>query len=153
MAIATDYEIEDEAAMLRLGRELAAALSGGEVIYLEGDLGAGKTTLVRGILMGLGYEDNVKSPTYTLVEEYQPRSNQKFFHFDLYRLSSPEELYFIGIEEYRVPDAICAVEWPEKGGDVLFPPDLCIRIDYAANKTRRVSLKGFSELGNGALSG
>jgi len=120
-----------------LGRAIIAGLKAPLVIYLHGDLGAGKTTLVRGILRGLGYDDLVKSPTYTLVEEYK-LAEMDFFHFDLYRLASPEELYFIGIEEYQGEKAVCCFEWPEKGDRVIAAADLEIFIKTLPEKGREI---------------
>lgn len=108
---------------LQFGIVLAHAIAAGAIIYLHGELGAGKTTLARGILRGLGYQDKVKSPTYTLVEPYHI-AGRAIFHFDLYRLLTPSDLQQLGIQEYFTPTSITLVEWPEKGADLLPEPDL-----------------------------
>lgn len=115
--------IIDEPAMHALAARFAAALSAGTVVYLVGSLGAGKTTWTRGFLRALGFNDKVKSPTYTLVEPYQT-ARYAVNHFDLYRLKSPQELSQIGLEEYFNPQAVCLIEWPDKGGEYLPSPDL-----------------------------
>lgn len=99
----------------------------GGIIYLTGDLGAGKTTLTRGILRGFGYEGAVKSPTYTLVEPYE-FDECHIYHFDLYRLASPEEVEYLGTEDYFRPPNLCIVEWAERGEGVIPPADLAFEL-------------------------
>lgn len=117
--------LPDEAATLAAGAALASKLRAGLTIYLHGDLGAGKTTLVRGILHGLGHAGKVKSPTYTLVEPYVI-SNLNVYHFDLYRFIDPEEWDAAGFRDYFNSQSICMIEWPEKAGDLLPQPDIDI---------------------------
>jgi tRNA threonylcarbamoyladenosine biosynthesis protein TsaE len=122
------FAIRSEAAMETFGGAIADAAAGREVrLYLSGDLAAGKTTLTRGFLRRRGHGGAVKSPTFTLVESYDPGGRQ-VHHFDLYRITDAEELDYIGIEEYFVAQTDCIVEWPERGAGVLPPPDLEIRL-------------------------
>ena len=133
------YFLADEAAMLKFGGELAQLCRPGAIIFLQGPLGAGKTTLVRGLLKALGYVGAIKSPTYTLVESYE-LSGMRLFHFDLYRLKHAQELLDIGLEDYLQPDAICLIEWPEKAAAILPTADISCTIQY--QKTAWVELCG-----------
>lgn len=127
-AAVREFEAESEAEMMTLGARLARGLQGGQVITLSGDLGAGKTTLVRGMLRGLGFEGRVKSPSYGLVESYE-LAGLEIHHLDLYRLGQPEELDFIGLEDLLGANSVLVVEWPERAGGRL-PPETCaISID------------------------
>src|SRR5262245_22875149 len=115
MAMKTyQHYLASEKDLLFFAARLANAVKGGAVIFLSGPLGAGKTTLTRGFLRGLGYQHKVKSPTFTLIEPYEI-AGRKIFHFDFYRLKDPHELEYIGLEDYFLPDTICLIEWPEKG--------------------------------------
>jgi tRNA threonylcarbamoyladenosine biosynthesis protein TsaE len=114
-------------------RSLAPCLRNGASIFLQGELGAGKTTLVREILRGLGYSDKVKSPTYTLVEPYQIGA-EVVFHFDFYRLQENAELFNIGISDYFVEPNICLVEWPDKFISVLPLADITINFKVVEEK-------------------
>ncbi len=124
-----NIDIHDEAAMLQLGARLAVSLKPPLVIHLSGQLGAGKTTLVRGLLTALGHVGAVKSPTYTLVEPYE-QLYPKCYHFDLYRLSDPEELESAGIRDYLQPDSVCMIEWPERGKGFMPAANLYIEIKH-----------------------
>lgn len=135
----------DEAATLKLGADLAQGLTPGLVVHLAGDLGAGKTTLVRGVLRGLGFEGNVKSPTYTLVEVY-PVSSLNLHHFDFYRLIEPEEYLDAGLDEYFHSSAVCLVEWPERAGGYVAPPDVQIEL-RVESRGRRAGIRACSAAG------
>ena len=120
--------LKDEAATVQAAAMLAMQLRPGQVIYLHGDLGAGKTTLVRGILHALGHVGKVKSPTYTIVEPYN-LAFASCYHFDLYRFQDPEEWEAAGFRDYFNTSSICLVEWPERADQVLPPADIEIHFD------------------------
>jgi len=132
--------LPDAAATEALGAALAAGIGPGRVLHLRGDLGSGKTTVVRGLLRALGYAGRVSSPTYTLVEPYAV-SRLHFYHFDLYRLKNQEEWRDSGFQEYFNGESACAVEWPERAGTLLPPPDLEMKLDFAGSG-RRATLSG-----------
>ena len=140
-----ESHLNDELATVAMGNQVAAIIEQGAVIYLHGDLGAGKTTFTRGVVQGFGHTGKVKSPTYTLVEPYElERAN--VYHFDLYRLGDPEELEFMGIRDYFSPQAICIVEWPEKGGEFIPTPDLDITLRYEG-EARAIAINSLTERG------
>lgn len=141
--------VNNAKAMEDLGRRLAAACPDGGRIYLQGELGAGKTTWVRGFLRGLDYDGKVKSPTYTLVESYRLQG-RTIHHLDLYRINDPEELEAIGLRDYMDGSGTCLVEWPERGAGLLTEPDVVIRITISG-KGREVSLAGHSLIGEKIL--
>lgn len=120
------------------GAALARRIQVPAVIYLEGDLGVGKTTLAQGMLRALGVTQSIKSPTYTLLESYDTHSGLAH-HLDLYRLNDPEELEFIGIRDYLVTPALWLIEWPEKGEGHLPLPDLQLNLDIHADAAHRLS--------------
>jgi len=145
-----EYFLPDEAATIAIGSGLAEVLKSSTVqqslvVYLNGDLGAGKTTLTRGFVRGMGHVGNVKSPTYTLVEPYE-LANWRIFHFDLYRLADAEELEYMGIRDYFNNDCCCFIEWPEKGTGLLAKADLIINIVYQ-DEQRIIELQAESDHG------
>lgn len=135
--------LENEAATLDLGKRIAKLCPKQLfVIHLEGELGAGKTTFSRGFLRALGYQGKVKSPTYTLVERYDV-ADRRVFHFDLYRLADPEELDYLGLDDYFSDNTLCLLEWAKQGGHLLPQPDLVITFTYQQH-ARNADLVAFS---------
>jgi tRNA threonylcarbamoyladenosine biosynthesis protein TsaE len=145
-----DWLVADEDALVALGAALAAASEPGLVVYLQGELGMGKTTFCRGFIQALGHTGAVKSPTYTLVEPYR-LGQLDIYHFDLYRLGDPSELEFIGIRDYFAPDSLCLIEWPERGVGALPPADLAITI-VTVGSSRRIGVRAGSVLGRTVLA-
>jgi tRNA threonylcarbamoyladenosine biosynthesis protein TsaE len=151
-------DLADEAATLDFGATLAKAIQPNLTIYLHGDLGVGKTTLVRGLLHALGYVGKVKSPTYTLVESYEIKynviSSLMLYHFDLYRFNDDEEWEEAGFRDYFNTESVCIIEWPEKAKNLLPTPDLHITfsIKYVGQHLgRNVNISTHSALGQQCL--
>ena len=140
----------DEAATLRLGDALAAGAAKGLVLHLKGELGAGKTTLVRGLIRALGHPGRVKSPTYTLLEPYS-LLRLNLYHFDFYRFKDHSEWLSSGFREHFNPASLCIVEWPERAGNLLAPPDLEIQLQYAV-EARSATLLSYSAPGEAWLA-
>lgn len=145
-----NLQLADPTATEGLGASLGPTLVPGLVIYLRGDLGAGKTTLVRGLLRALGHTGNVKSPTYTLIEPYVV-SRLDLYHFDFYRFSFPEEYLDAGLDEYFAGHGVCLVEWPDRAAPFVPPPDLEIVMEVAG-EGRRATLRAVTEAGRSCLS-
>jgi len=159
-------DLPDEAATLNFASVLAKVTQPNLTIYLHGNLGAGKTTLVRGLLHALGHVGKVKSPTYTLVEPYLIKSNAGFrldepalnlYHFDLYRFNDDEEWESAGFRDYFNAESVCIIEWPEKAQNVLPTPDLNVTLsikqfDLSSEPGRAIHISAHSILGQQCLS-
>ncbi|WP_447893579.1 tRNA (adenosine(37)-N6)-threonylcarbamoyltransferase complex ATPase subunit type 1 TsaE [Vreelandella sp. GE22] len=143
-------QLSDEAAQVAFGEALGRALEGRGRVYLEGELGAGKTTLTRGILRAYGHEGAVKSPTYTLVEPYE-FDNQRVYHLDLYRLGDPEELEFMGGRDILSDEALCLIEWPSRGAGWLPAADIRVELSVV-RQGRAATLTPQSEWGQQVLA-
>ena len=124
--------LEDPTATSRLGSRLAGCLEPGMRLYFRGELGSGKTTLIRGLLRGLGTREKVKSPTYTLVELYVT-SRLNLYHFDFYRFLDESEFAEAGLDDYFRGEGVCLAEWPERAGNALPRPDLEFTLAYSGN--------------------
>lgn len=142
----TTITLEDENATARLGERLANLAVPGAKVYLSGDLGAGKTTLVRAMLRALGVTGRIKSPTFAIVELYG-LSKLSLYHFDFYRFEDPRELRDSGLLEHFAEEAFCVVEWPENAAGVLPAPDLEIRLEFASRGGRHARLSAHTERG------
>ncbi len=149
MSRVLELYLDDEEGMMALGGRLALAVIAPCILFLHGDLGAGKTTLVRGFLRGLGHQGAVRSPTYTLVEPYELPQG-RYYHFDLYRLADPEELEYLGIRDCLDGEAVALFEWPEQGEGVLPAADLSLHIHYRL-PGRHLRLEAHSAQGEAAL--
>ncbi len=143
--------IATEADMEVFGGRFTTTLGNLKLVTLNGPLGAGKTTFVRGLLRALGHTGAVKSPTFTLVEPYE-MNGRRFFHFDLYRLKDPEELEFLGIRDYLAGPDLCVVEWAERAKGLLPAPDVAVMI-VPVNNGRSVTVTAYTSQGEAWLGG
>lgn len=150
-AVKLHQRVAGAAEMQQLGERFAAKLNPGQRVHFHGPLGAGKTTLIRGILRGLGHDGTVKSPTFTLVEPYA-LPGRSVYHFDFYRLRGAEELEFLGIRDYLQGQGICLIEWAERGADLLPPPDVDVYIEPVEDE-RNVQWVSRTDSGNELLGG
>ena len=141
--------LDNEAATLACGDKFSRIMVNGLVVYLHGDLGAGKTTFVRGVLHGLGHVGKVKSPTYTLVEPYTI-FNYNIYHFDLYRFIDEEEWDAAGFRDYFNAQSICMIEWPEKAAHALPEPDIHVHLSHYQS-ARKIQFLAVSALGTQCL--
>jgi tRNA threonylcarbamoyladenosine biosynthesis protein TsaE len=144
IALHQTCHLADETATLALGTAIAPALRPGLVVFLQGELGAGKTTFTRGILRGLGYLGKVKSPTYNLIELYKI-SRLYLYHFDFYRFNNPHEWEEAGFRDYFNADSICLVEWPEKADGLL--PQADLKFIFTVAEGRNVEIQADTEAG------
>lgn len=146
----TALALPDEAATLACAARVAQACSRGITLYLHGDLGAGKTTFVRGFLRALGVSGQVKSPTFTVVEPYE-LARGVAYHFDLYRIVDPQELELLGVRDYFSPGAFVLVEWPERGAEVLPQADVSVHLEYTGT-ARQLTLRAATDAGREVLA-
>ncbi|MDH1468953.1 tRNA (adenosine(37)-N6)-threonylcarbamoyltransferase complex ATPase subunit type 1 TsaE [Shewanella sp. GD03713] len=144
------FQLNNEDETIAVGQKLARHIQAPLTLYLTGDLGAGKTTLSRGLIQGLGHKGAVKSPTYTLVEPYE-LDGVEVYHFDLYRLNDPEELEFMGIRDYFTDSSLCIVEWPDKGDGLLPDADIHLHLNYV-NQGREIQIRALTESGKKLLA-
>jgi tRNA threonylcarbamoyladenosine biosynthesis protein TsaE len=134
-----DHLIAGESAMESCGREMASSVAGGQCFYLSGDLGAGKTTLARGLLRGLGVRDNITSPTFTLMNEYVTEG-LKILHLDLYRVEDPAEIEYLGLRDLFDENTVMLIEWPERGSGFLPDASKRVLIEYVDAGQRKVEI-------------
>lgn len=146
-----ELTVPTAAAMEALGARMAPQMPMLRLVYVRGPLGAGKTTWARGVLRGLNYDGFVKSPTFTLVEPYA-FAGFTLYHFDLYRVSDPDELEFLGLRDYLQETNLCLIEWPERGDGLLPAPDIDVIIQ-PGDTGRSVQLVAHSERGEALLDG
>jgi tRNA threonylcarbamoyladenosine biosynthesis protein TsaE len=140
--------LDNDAATIAHAQQCAQHIAPGSVIFLSGDLGAGKTTWVRALLKQLGYQGRVKSPTYTLVEPYHI-ADKRIYHFDLYRVNQAREWFDAGFDEYINPHSICLIEWPEKIADVMTHSDATLTFEYAnEGQSRHLNINVYSAKGS-----
>lgn len=139
----------DEVALCERAQAFAAPLSGGGVIFLEGDLGAGKTTFARALLIALGVGERIKSPTYSLIESYRAGGLQTH-HLDLYRIADADELEWLGLPDLLDANSLMLIEWPQRGSGALPPPDLSLRFEHAGER-RHLSARAHSARGRQCL--
>lgn len=139
------WNLPDEAATAALAARMAGTLDEGLVVYLHGDLGAGKTSFARSLLGALGVGERIKSPTYSLVESYQAKGRPAW-HLDLYRIADPGELEWLGLDALSDPSALVLVEWPERGAGALPKPDLVMHLGYAGTG-RKARMEVLTERG------
>ena len=138
--------LDDEESLLTLAADMAPCIKPGMVIYLKGNLGVGKTVLARALIHNLGYDGLVKSPTYSLVEPYQIDTLFTCYHFDLYRLSEPEELEFTGSRDYFNAQSLCLVEWPEKASGYISAADITCELEYHETG-RKITISASTDTG------
>jgi tRNA threonylcarbamoyladenosine biosynthesis protein TsaE len=143
MSVFLDSEMSQEAFAAKMAKNSNLDL----VIFLHGNLGAGKTTFARGFLRGCGYQGLVKSPTYTLVEPYSLANGKMAYHFDLYRLSDGEELEFAGVRDYFDGRSVSLIEWPEKAEGYLPEPDIVCQLEYQG-QGRQINVSAMTARGN-----
>ena len=132
------FHSKSEAETEAIGADFARDLPGGTVVAMYGDLGAGKTAFVRGMARGMGLDCRVSSPTFTIVNEYL--GERELIHFDMYRLSSADELFDIGWEDYLSRGAVCAVEWSENVSDAFFGDEINVRIEKTGENERTITI-------------
>lgn len=142
--------LSDSDQTVNIGRDLALCMTQATTVFLHGDLGAGKTTFTRGFVQTLGHQGNVKSPTYTLVEQYEV-ADWQIYHFDLYRLADPEELEFMGIRDYFSDQSLCLIEWPQRGFGLLPEADIELWLTYVDNE-REIKFEANTKNGQTVLN-